>query len=128
MCMSILSLRFNDEEIKVLTNASKVFGCGISSMVTQIVFEKLEDEYDLRVIKDYEQRKKNGTVELKSHKKFGKSLVYEFLHRELLVLQVTEKSRLLFLNQYRRYRIGDFRLLVEIDDDNLEIVAIEVVH
>lgn len=72
--MSIVSLRLNDEETKVLTNASKLYGCGISSMIKQIVFERLEDDYDLQVIKDYEERKKNGTLELKSHEEVWKEL------------------------------------------------------
>lgn len=32
------------------------------------------------------------------------------------------------LNKYWRYRIGDYRLLVEIDDNNLVIVAIDIGH
>lgn len=32
------------------------------------------------------------------------------------------------LSKYWRYRIGDYRLLVEIDDDQMIIVAIEIGH
>ena len=32
------------------------------------------------------------------------------------------------LKGYRRYRIGDYRLLVEIKDDELVIVAISIAH
>lgn len=60
--MSIVSLRMNDEEMQALTNASKLYGCGISSMIKRIVFERLEDEYDLQVIADYETKKKDGVL------------------------------------------------------------------
>lgn len=32
------------------------------------------------------------------------------------------------LSKYQRYRIGDYRLLVEIDDGQMIIVAIEIGH
>lgn len=32
------------------------------------------------------------------------------------------------LSKYWRYRIGDYRLLVEIDDDQMVIIAIEIGH
>ena len=52
--MSVISIRVNDDEKAILENASKIYGCGISSMVKQLAFEKLEDEYDMKVIKEYE--------------------------------------------------------------------------
>ena len=44
--MSIVHLRFHDIETKVLQSRSKVYGCSIPNMLKQIVFEKLEEEYD----------------------------------------------------------------------------------
>ena len=46
--MSIVSVRVNDDEMKVLNEFSKLYGCGVSSMIKRIVFERLEDEYDLK--------------------------------------------------------------------------------
>lgn len=60
--MSIISLRLNDEEKKTLEKASKVYGIGVSSMIKKLVFEALEDEYDLQMIADYEKKKEAGTL------------------------------------------------------------------
>lgn len=60
--MSVISVRVNNDEKDILENAAKVFGCGVSSMIKQIVFDKLEDEYDMRLIKKYEEQKADGTL------------------------------------------------------------------
>ena len=60
--MSVISVRVNNKELAMLENASKIYGCGISGMIKQIVFEKLEDEYDMRAIADYETAKANNTL------------------------------------------------------------------
>ena len=59
---SICSIRINEEEKDILQKASKIYGCGISSMIKQIVFEKLEDDYDLKIIEEYEKDKKNKAL------------------------------------------------------------------
>lgn len=51
--MGIVSVRVNDDEMKVLNEFSKLYGCGVSSMIKRIVFEKLEE---------YEKEKANGTL------------------------------------------------------------------
>lgn len=61
---SVISVRVNEAERKMLNKASAVYGCGISSLMKKLVFEKLEDEYDLKVIAEYEQEKADGTLEL----------------------------------------------------------------
>lgn len=63
--MGIISLRLNDEEKEILERASKVYGIGVSSMIKKLVFEALEDEYDLKVIADYEKQKKDGTLKVR---------------------------------------------------------------
>lgn len=58
--MSTISLRINEEEKRLLENASKSYGCSISSMIKKIVFEKLEDEYAISVAEQaYEAYLKN---------------------------------------------------------------------
>lgn len=61
---SVISVRVNEAERNMLNKASAVYGCGISSLMKKLVFEKLEDEYDLKVIAEYEQEKADGTLEL----------------------------------------------------------------
>ena len=72
--MSIVHLRFHDIETKVLQSRSKVYRCSIPNMIKQIVFEKLEEEYDLKIIDDYEKRKKKDTLKLKNHEEIWKEL------------------------------------------------------
>ena len=60
--MSIVSVRVNDDEMKVLNEFSKLYGCGVSSMIKRIVFERLEDEYYLKAFEEYEKEKANGTL------------------------------------------------------------------
>ena len=61
---SIVSVRLNDQEENLLTKASEVFNCKISSLIKKFTFERLEDEYDMRIISEYEKDKDAGTLEL----------------------------------------------------------------
>lgn len=64
--MSIISLRVNDEEKAVLEDAAKFYRCNISTLIKRLTFEKLEDEYDMKVAGDYLKNKEAGTLELTS--------------------------------------------------------------
>ena len=61
---SVISVRVNEMEKEMLEKASSVYGCAISSLMKKLVFEKFEDEYDLKAIAEYEKEKENGTLEL----------------------------------------------------------------
>lgn len=60
---SIISVRVNDTEEKILNSVSAMYGCGVSSFIKKVVFEKIEDDYDIKSIEEYESEKKNGTLE-----------------------------------------------------------------
>lgn len=47
--MSIISLRLNENEEKILKEVSEFEGLGLSSYIKKIIFEKLEDEYDIKL-------------------------------------------------------------------------------
>lgn len=64
---TVISVRVADDESKILSDVSSVYGLGVSSLLKQLAFEKLEDMYDLRAIREYEQERANGTLELISH-------------------------------------------------------------
>ena len=57
-----LTIRLNDIEEDMLDQASKVCGLGKSSLLKQLAFERLEDEYDLKIVADYEKKKAKGKV------------------------------------------------------------------
>lgn len=59
---AVISVRVSDQEQEMLTKVSAIYGCGLSSLMKKLVFEKLEDEYDLQVIAEYEKKKANGTL------------------------------------------------------------------
>ena len=59
---AIISVRVSDEEQALLNKAASIYGCDVSSLMKRLVFEKLEDEYDLRMIEEYENKKKNGSL------------------------------------------------------------------
>lgn len=47
--MSVISLRLNENEEKILKEVSEFEGMGISSYIKKIIFERLEDEYDIKL-------------------------------------------------------------------------------
>ena len=57
-----LTISLNDIEEDVLDKVALVRGIGKSSLLKQLAFERLEDEYDLQVIVNYEQKKANGEL------------------------------------------------------------------
>lgn len=61
---TVISVRVNDQEKAALVRASELFNCKISSLMKKLTFERLEDEYDILVIREYEKEKEAGTLEL----------------------------------------------------------------
>ncbi len=62
--MNVISVRVTDEEKQILEEAKEIYNCGISTLLKKITFEKLEDDFDLKIIEKYEQSKKDNTLEL----------------------------------------------------------------
>ena len=64
--MSVISVRLNDEEKQVLEDAARFYRCNLSTLMKRLTFEKLEDEYDMKVASEYLKEKEAGTLELTS--------------------------------------------------------------
>ena len=60
-----ITIRLNDVEEEILDKASLVHGLGKSSLLKQLAFERLEDEYDLKIFEKYEAKKAKGTLKLR---------------------------------------------------------------
>ena len=60
--MSVVSIRFNDDEEEILKNYVKSKGLSLSQYIKNIIFEKIEEEYDLEVCKEYLKAKEEGTL------------------------------------------------------------------
>ncbi len=61
--MKVISVRVTDEEKQILEQAKDIYNCGISTLLKKITFEKLADDFDLKIIEEYENKKKNNTLE-----------------------------------------------------------------
>ena len=62
--MSVVSIRFNDDEEEILKNYVKSKGVNLSQYIKNIIFEKIEDEYDLKSVQEYLKAKSEGTLNL----------------------------------------------------------------
>ena len=63
--MSVVSIRFNDEEEEIVKNYVKSKGTNLSQYIKNIIFEKIEEEYDLKLVQEYLKEKSEGTLNLK---------------------------------------------------------------
>ena len=61
--MSTLTIRLNEEEKNIFQSVSGLYGGKLSTTIKQLALEKLEDEYDLQLMKEYEERKEKNEVE-----------------------------------------------------------------
>ena len=62
--MSVVSIRFNEEEEEILKNYVKSKGTNLSQYIKNIIFEKIEEEYDLKLVQEYLKVKSEGTLNL----------------------------------------------------------------
>lgn len=69
--MPHVSLRVTAEEKKWMESYAKMLGQNVSDVIKAAFFEKLEDEYDLNIIREYE---KDPDKTMYSHEEVGKLL------------------------------------------------------
>lgn len=62
--MSVISIRFNNEEEKIIKKYIETKGTNISQYIKDLLFQQIEDEYDLEIVQDYLKAKKDGTLNL----------------------------------------------------------------
>lgn len=62
--MSVVSIRFNEEEEEILKNYVKSKEINLSQYIKNIIFEKIEEEYDLKSVQEYLKVKSEGTLNL----------------------------------------------------------------
>ena len=75
--MAHVSLRVSEQEKSWMEGYAKMQGVNLSEAIKKAFFEKLEDEYDLRIIEQYEQEKKLGTVKYYSLAEVQQELGFE---------------------------------------------------
>jgi hypothetical protein len=65
--MPHVSLRVSAEEKTWMESYAKVQGISLSDAIKAAFFEKLEDEYDLKIIREYEAEKAKGDMQYYTH-------------------------------------------------------------
>ena len=60
--MPHVSLRVTEEEKNWMEGYAKVNGINLSEAIKEAFFEKLDDEYDLKAIREYEEEKAKGNM------------------------------------------------------------------
>ena len=68
--MSTISLRLNKEEERLFKNYADFTGEGLTTLLKKALTEKIEEEYDLQAVKEYESAKANGEVILVDQEEF----------------------------------------------------------
>ena len=148
--MASISLKVSDMEKKFLQSMAQFEGVTLSELIKSKVFDSLEDEYDAKIadlrLSEYESYLKNGGEVLKWEelykiiptphfvKDFSK--LDEFVKKRIKIYleNVAEdprsKGKMLKANRkgHWRYRIGNYRVIVNIQDENLVVLALEVGH
>ena len=72
--MPHISLRVSEQEKVYMESYAKVHGITLSDALKDAFFQKLEDEYDLQVLKEYERERASGEIEYFTHEEVGKKL------------------------------------------------------
>ncbi|MBQ6499907.1 MAG: hypothetical protein IJI87_00785 [Mogibacterium sp.] len=63
----MLSLRLEKEDERLIREYARFYGMTVSEFLRKAAIERIEDEYDLNALKEYERRKNNGELELYDH-------------------------------------------------------------
>jgi len=64
--MPHVSLRVTEQEKNWMESYAKMQGISLSDAVKEAFFQKLEDEYDLNTIREYEKEKAKGNMKFYS--------------------------------------------------------------
>jgi hypothetical protein len=75
--MPHVSLRVTEEEKKWMDSYAKIHGINLSDAIRSVFFSRLDDEHDLKAIREYEGEKANDAVEYYTHDEVGKSLGFK---------------------------------------------------
>lgn len=65
--MGVISLRVPEEELARYKDYARIQNQSLSAVIRATMMERIEEEYDLKVIENYEAQKAAGKLELYSH-------------------------------------------------------------
>jgi hypothetical protein len=72
--MSTITVRLNEEEAKIFNEYAKLHGVPLSTLFKKTLKEKMKDELDMQIIKEYEKNLENGNTETFTHEQVKKIL------------------------------------------------------
>lgn len=72
--MSTITVRLNETEQKIFEEYAKLYDVPLSTLMKQALEERIEDEFDLDVIKAYEEDIQNDDVVVYGHDEMKKML------------------------------------------------------
>ena len=75
--MPHVSLRVTEQEKIWMESYAKLHGLSLSEAIKEAFFEKLEDEYDVKAIKEYEEEKVKGYIKYHTHDEVKELLALE---------------------------------------------------
>lgn len=62
--MSVISIRFNNEEERLIKEYIESKGFTVSQYIKDLLFQQIEEEYDLEIVQEYLKEKEAGTLNL----------------------------------------------------------------
>ncbi len=62
-----ITVRMSDEDVSAVRFYARTHNMTLSEFARQAMLDKIEDEYDLAAIVEYEKEKENGTLRTYSH-------------------------------------------------------------
>ena len=61
--MGTITVRLNEDEEKVFNEYAKLYDMPLSTLFKKTLEEKIEDNIDMKIIEEYEEEVKNGSLE-----------------------------------------------------------------
>ena len=142
------SIRLTEQEKKIADSYARLHSISLGEAFKQALFEKIEEEYDLAVFDDaYDEYKKSGEEsrhmsyvvrttprfekEFKKLDRYTMKMIKAWIEKNLSGCENPRvKGKALTANRKGqwRYRIGDYRLLCLIEDEELVILALSIGH
>ena len=65
---SMITIKLDETEKEIIQNYANNKSLTISEFMKKVVLDYIEDEYDLKIYKEYLKEKENGTLKTYSHK------------------------------------------------------------
>lgn len=62
--MAVISIRFNNEEERLIKEYVESKGFTVSQYIKDLLFQQIEEEYDLEIVQEYLKEKEAGTLKL----------------------------------------------------------------